>query len=193
MSARINSISIRGAENNTAHRSEVRRPVFFTSTVPTVTLTRIVRASPERCFDASRDLDLHLSSMVHTDERAVAGRTSGLIALGEEVTWEGRHFGIRQRFTSRITGFDRPRWFQDSMVHGAFHSFVHDHRFEAVPEGTRMTDVLTFRSPLGFLGALVDRLVMTSYLRRLLTTRNQALQAALESRQEWTLAGSPPG
>jgi len=149
----------------------------------TITIVTQIRASPERCFDASRDLDLHVESMGHTGERAVAGRTSGLIEMGEQVTWEGRHFGIRQRFTSAITAYDRPRHFQDSMVRGAFQSFIHDHYFEACDEGTRMTDVLAFRSPLGVAGAIVDRLVMRKYLTRLLTKRNQSVKAALERDQ----------
>jgi ligand-binding SRPBCC domain-containing protein len=142
-----------------------------------------IRAGPERCFDASRDLDLHMESMGHTGERAVAGRTSGLIGLGEQVTWEGRHFGIRQRFTSAITAYDRPRHFQDSMVRGAFRSFVHDHYFESCDEGTRMTDVLAFQSPFGVLGAIVDRFVMRRYLTRLLTKRNEIVKASLERDQ----------
>jgi ligand-binding SRPBCC domain-containing protein len=149
--------------------------------MPTITITTLIHASRERCFDAARDLDLHVSSMEGSGERAVAGRTTGLIELGEQVTWEGRHFGIRQRFTSEITAFDRPRYFQDSMRKGAFRSFVHDHHFEAVAEGTMMKDVLTFRSPLGLLGRFVDEVIMTAYMRRLLTKRNDALKAALES------------
>jgi ligand-binding SRPBCC domain-containing protein len=148
--------------------------------MPVITIVTTVRASVERCFDASRDLDLHLESMSHTGERAVGGKTSGLIELGEQVTWEARHFGIRQRFTSKITAFDRPRYFQDSMVKGAFHFFVHDHYFEPAEDGTLMKDVLTFRSPLGPLGAIVDWLVMTTYLRKMLTTRNEILKAVLE-------------
>jgi len=149
----------------------------------TITIVTTIRASPERCFDASRDLDLHAESMGHTGERAVAGRTSGLIELGEQVTWEGRHFGIRQRFTSAITEYDRPHHFQDSMIRGAFRSFVHDHYFESCDEGTRMTDMLEFRSPLGVLGAIVDRLVMRTYLTRLLMQRNAIVKAALERDQ----------
>jgi ligand-binding SRPBCC domain-containing protein len=148
--------------------------------MPVITLTTAIRATTERCFDASRDLDLHLQSMGHTGERAVGGKTSGLIELGEQVTWEARHFGIRQRFTSRITAFDRPRSFQDSMIKGAFHSFVHDHYFEPCAEGTIMKDVLTFRSPLGPIGAVVDRLIMTRYLTRMLTLRNEVLKRSLE-------------
>jgi ligand-binding SRPBCC domain-containing protein len=146
----------------------------------TITIVTKIHASLERCFDASRDLDLHLESMGHTGERAVAGRTSGLIELGEQVTWEGRHFGIRQRFTSAITAYDRPRHFQDSMLRGAFRSFVHDHYFAPYAEGTLMTDVLAFRSPLGVLGAIVDRVIMTAYLTRMLTKRNETVKAVLE-------------
>ncbi len=149
--------------------------------MPVITLLTTVRATPERCFDASRDLDLHLRSMGHTGERAVAGKTSGLIELGEEVTWEARHFGIRQRFTSRITAYDRPRYFQDSMTKGAFRAFVHDHYFEPRADRTIIKDVLTFQSPVGFVGFLVDRFVMTRYLTRLLTQRNQVLKTVIET------------
>lgn len=148
--------------------------------MPVITIVTAIRATPEKCFDASRDLDLHLESMGHTGERAVAGKTSGLIELGETVTWEARHFGVRQRFTSRITSYDRPRYFQDSMLHGAFHTFVHDHYFEPSPDGTIMKDVLTFRSPMGLIGALVDRFVMARYLERLLIQRNAILKGILE-------------
>lgn len=147
--------------------------------MPIITIETLLPASPERCFDASRDLDLHVTSMKETAEKAVAGRTSGLIELGEQVTWEARHFGVRQRFTSKITAFDRPAHFQDSMVKGAFHSFVHDHYFERVEEGTKMTDVLTFASPLGFIGAVVDRLILAAYLRRMLIARNEVIKAAV--------------
>jgi ligand-binding SRPBCC domain-containing protein len=149
--------------------------------MPTITITTLVHAPRERCFDTARDLDLHVSSMTSTGERAVAGRTSGLIELGEQVTWEARHFGVRQRFTSEITAFDRPRHFQDSMRKGAFRSFIHDHHFETVPEGTVMKDILTFRSPLGLLGRVVDKVVMAAYLRRLLTKRNDVVRLAAES------------
>jgi ligand-binding SRPBCC domain-containing protein len=151
----------------------------FAQDMPIITIETLLPAPPERCFDASRDLDLHVKSMTGTSEKAVAGRTSGLIEMGEQVTWEGRHFGIRQRFTSKITAFDRPRYFQDSMLKGAFHSFVHDHYFEATAGGTKMTDVLTFASPLGFLGAIADRLILAAYLRRMLTARNEVIKAAV--------------
>jgi len=139
--------------------------------VETITIVTPMHAPIERCFDAARDLDLHLKSMADTNERAVAGRTSGLIELGEEVTWRARHFGITQHFTSKITAFDRPRYFQDTMQRGAFQSFVHDHFFAYENGITTMTDVLTFSAPLGLLGRIAEKLLLRRYLERLLTSR----------------------
>lgn len=161
----------------TSHRRSVSDP-------ETVEIATVVKASPERCFDLSRDLDLHQRSMASTGERAVGGRTTGLIELDESVTWEGRHFGVRQRFTSRITAFRRPDYFQDSMVSGAFRSFVHDHFFEAQPDGsTTMREILAFRSPLGVLGRLVDRWIMSRYLTHLVAARQHAIKEMAEGRE----------
>ena len=135
----------------------------------------------ERCFDAARDLDLHMKSVAHTNEKAVAGKTSGLIGMGEEVTWRARHFGITQQFTSRITAFDRPRYFQDAMQRGAFKSFVHDHFFESEGNRTKMTDVLAFSAPFGILGRIVEKLILRRYLQRLLAMRVATITGALRA------------
>jgi ligand-binding SRPBCC domain-containing protein len=148
--------------------------------VQTVTVELWIDAPVERCFDAARDLDLHVTSMQHTSERAVGGKTTGLIELDEEVTWRGRHFGVTQHFTSRITAFDRPHHFRDEMQRGAFRSFVHDHFFVRENGGTNMTDVLIFSAPLGVVGVLAEKLFLRRYLERLLTTRAEAIRAAVE-------------
>lgn len=143
-----------------------------------------IRASLERCFDLARDLDLHLESMRDTDETAIAGRTSGLIELGEEVTWRARHFGVYHTHTARITAFDRPRHFRDTMVAGRFAEFEHDHFFESLrapADSTEMIDELHFRSPLGALGWCADRWVLKRYLRRLLTERAYRIRRRAES------------
>jgi ligand-binding SRPBCC domain-containing protein len=148
----------------------------------TIRIETWIAAPAERCFDAARDLDLHLRSMSHTNERAVAGRTSGLIELGEEVTWRARHFGVVQHFTSRITAFDRPRHFRDEMQRGAFRSFVHDHFFEAAGERTKMIDALAFSAPLGILGRIAETLVLRRYLTRLLAARADVIRRETEGR-----------
>ena len=151
--------------------------------MPTLRLECRIRAPQRACFDAARDLDLHLESMTGARERAIGGRTGGLIEEGEEVIWQARHFGLLHEHHSRITDWDPPRRFRDVMVRGRFRRFEHDHVFEDAGGGvTVMRDVLTFESPLGPLGWLVDRLVLERYLKRLLTTRNEVVRNHAEAR-----------
>jgi ligand-binding SRPBCC domain-containing protein len=149
--------------------------------MPVITLTTEIAATVDVVFDLSRSIDLHVESTSQTNEKAIAGRTSGLIELGETVTWEATHFLIRQRLTVRIEQFDRPNYFRDSMVAGAFSRFDHDHHFESCRNGTIMTDVFDFTSPYGPLGRVANWLFVTRHLRRLLATRNQLIKSIAES------------
>lgn len=149
--------------------------------MPTIRIVTTVSAPVERCFTLARDIDFHTQSVAHTGERAVAGRTSGLIDLGETVTWEARHFGVTQRLTAQVTKMEFPSYFQDVMVRGAFKAFTHDHWFHDENGQTRMVDEVTFKSPLGPLGALVDWLFMATYLKRFLEGRCRAIKRAAEA------------
>ena len=51
-----------------------------------------INAPIEKCFDLSRSIDLHLESTKQTGEEAIAGRTSGLIELGENRNLAGKAF-----------------------------------------------------------------------------------------------------
>ena len=103
-------------------------------------LETTISAPVERVFDLARDIDFHQRSMAQSHERAIGGRLTGLIGLDETVTWRARHLGRVWSLTSRITAFDRPHRFVDEQVSGPFRSFRHEHTFERVPGGTRMTD-----------------------------------------------------
>jgi ligand-binding SRPBCC domain-containing protein len=141
-----------------------------------------IAAPVERCFDLSRSIELHLLGTEQTKERAVDGTTSGLIGMGEFVRWQAVHFGVKQHLASRITAFDPPRYFQDTMIEGAFRSMRHDHFSEAQGPGkTLMTDDFIFEAPLGVLGLIAETLVLKGYMDRLLTHRNAVLKQAAES------------
>ncbi len=152
--------------------------------MPVIHLTTVIAAPRERVFDLARSIDAHQASAGHTGERAVAGVTTGLIGAGEEVTWEARHLGVKQRLRVRITSCERPHRFQDVMLQGAFSMMCHDHGFAERDGQTVMTDRFEFRSPLGPLGSLVDRFFLTGYMRRFLETRNAILKRMAES-DEW--------
>jgi len=150
--------------------------------MPVICIKTLIKADIETCFDLSRSIDLHLESTRQTGETAVAGRTTGLIEIGESVTWRARHFGIRQTLTSKITVMQRPVLFVDEMQRGAFKSFRHEHRFAELEGATLMTDVFTFQSPLGLLGAIVNKLFLIRYMTNLLLQRNEVIKAHAEGR-----------
>lgn len=148
--------------------------------MPTIKLITPIKAPIKVCFDLSRSIDLHQISTEHTGERAIAGRTSGLIVLGETVTWRAKHFGIWQELTSKITEMEPYSFFADEMVSGAFKSFRHEHRFKEENGITIMHDVFAYQSPFGMVGRLADALFLKQYMRRLLITRNTVIKEFAE-------------
>ena len=148
--------------------------------MPTIRSELLIQAPIELCFDLARSIDVHQESTARTKERAIGGVTSGLIELGESVTWEAVHFGIKQRLTAKITEMERPYRFVDEMVSGAFHSFYHVHEFSSTAEGTRMIDTFQYRSPLGLLGRLADVLFLKRYMKRFLLERNLYIKQLAE-------------
>ena len=146
-----------------------------------IELVSYIAAPPERCFDLSLDIDLHVRSMADSEERAVAGVMSGRIGLGQTVTWDAKHFGISWRMTSKITALDRPSRFVDEQVKGPFSRFRHEHIFESTNLGTRMVDRINFDAPAGPIGDLVERVILGRYVRRLTLERNKFLRSRAEA------------
>lgn len=152
----------------------------------TIRVETRIAAPAMRCFLLSLNIDLHMDTTAQTRERAIAGVTHGLIGLGETVTWEGRHFGLRLRHTSKIVIYEPPRFFCDEMIDGVFRSFRHEHHFSESAGETVMRDVLEFSAPMGWLGGLAERLVLRSYLYGFLGERNAMIRQVAES-DRWRL------
>jgi ligand-binding SRPBCC domain-containing protein len=146
----------------------------------TIIVETRIAAPIDMCFDLARDVDAHLRTSSSTGERAIGGKTSGLLDLGDIVTFEAVHFGLRQRLTSKIVEFDRPRRFVDEMLKGAFASLRHVHEF--VPEGATvlMRDTLTWRSPLGPLGTIADKIFVERHLRNFMIAKQSELKEYAE-------------
>lgn len=120
-------------------------------------------------------------STKHTSERAVAGKTSGLIELGETVTWLAKHYGFTQRLTSKITAYEFPNHFTDEMVKGAFKSFKHEHLFDESEEKNLMIDIFNFETPFGLFGRLFNSLTLTNHMQKLLAKRNEMIKDFAET------------
>lgn len=147
-------------------------------------LTTIINAPVDRVFDLSRSVNLHRISTAHTNEKAVAGVLTGLINLHETVTWQAKHLFKLRRFTSKITGMQKPVHFTDEMIEGDFKKYKHDHYFKPIENGTIMIDLVEFESPYGALGNLVNMVFLKRYLQKLLITRNEVIKEYAET-QKW--------
>jgi ligand-binding SRPBCC domain-containing protein len=146
----------------------------------TIVVETRIRAPINLCFDLARDVDIHVQTSASTGERAIAGKTSGLLELGDSVTFEAVHFGIRQQLTARIVEFDRPRRFVDEMVKGAFSNLRHIHEFFTEGDRTLMRDTLIWRSPLGVLGIIADRILVERHMQAFLVKKQHELTAYAE-------------
>jgi ligand-binding SRPBCC domain-containing protein len=147
----------------------------------------LIDAPVTRCFDLARSVEVHLAGNVHWGDEAVAtaGVTSGLLGMGQRVTFRARHFALRHHLTSEITAFDPPAHFQDTMIDGPFRSLQHDHFFRAIAGGqTEMRDLFRFAAPPPVLGRLAETLFLCRYMRTLLLERSAVIRQVAES-DDW--------
>jgi ligand-binding SRPBCC domain-containing protein len=149
--------------------------------MPYIHLTTFIAAPAEKVFDLSRSINLHKISMRSSNEEAVGGVTSGLIKENETVTWKAKHLFKTRLFTSKITSMNAPEMFVDEMVKGDFKSFRHQHYFKQIDNGTILIDIVEFESPYGFIGKMVNKLLLKNYVQKLLINRNNIVKEYAES------------
>ncbi len=141
-----------------------------------------INAPKARCFDLVRSVDVHTRTARPISGKAVAGRVSGLPELGDWTTWSARFFGLRFRLTTEISTFDYPNGFSDTLRSGLFTHFGHVYTFEDIGGGqTRFTDTFSFQSPLGLLGAFVDRVVLRGRMKSVDEARAADIKRLAES------------
>jgi ligand-binding SRPBCC domain-containing protein len=88
---------------------------------------------------------------------------------------------FRQTWRVRAERIERPTLVLDRLLSGPFPSWLHQHRFEDLGErGTRLTDHVDYRLPLGLLGTVADRLVVQRMLERAFRFRQHRTRELLE-------------
>lgn len=158
------------------------RQTIASTVVATIRVETSILAPPEICFDLARDVTAHVQSAAFSSESVVPpGRLAGRLEVGDLVTFEGRHFGIRQRFTARITQMQRPHRFVDEMINGSFKWLLHSHEFYPEGTGTLMVDVLEWQAPWGPLGAVANALFLKRHMEWFVRTKQQHLKRIAEA------------
>lgn len=147
-----------------------------------IELITYIKAPIEKCFDLSLDVNIHKLSTSHTKEFVLKGRQEGIFEEGEVVTWRAKHFGIWQNLTGKITKVNRPHFFIDEMLEGAFKSLKHTHTYSFENGVTTMKDILEYETPYGIFGKIFDILVLKNYMTRFLMKRNEVIKAEAEKK-----------
>ena len=146
----------------------------------TIRLITKINAPIQTVFDLARNIDAHKKSMFQSNEKAIAGRTSGLIALGETVTFRGKHFGFYLNHQSQITEMEKPAYFVDEMTKGHFKFFRHEHTFVTQNGISFMIDFLQYKVPFGFFRNLCKRKGLKKYFVKMIEKRNTCLKDLAE-------------
>jgi ligand-binding SRPBCC domain-containing protein len=84
---------------------------------------------------------------------------------------------LRMNWVTEITHVVDRQYFVDEQRVGPYKMWHHQHRIQGVNDGVLMTDLVTYRPPLGLLGALVNRLVITKKLEEIFEYRRKSLIA----------------
>lgn len=83
--------------------------------------------------------------------------------------------GIPLRWRTEITFWEPPHRFVDIQLKGPYRKWIHEHRFEPAPGGTRMLDDLEYELPFGPVGLIVHRLFVRKKVEAIFAHRARVL------------------
>ena len=148
--------------------------------MPVFEAETILACQPEKVFDfLARPANLALVSPPELHLRLVEGPDR--LGLGDRITIQGSKFGIPQKITSEVTVFEEGVSFTDAQVQGPFGRFVHTHRVEAVPGGTRVLDRFEYEAPGGLVGLILTDSRIRQDLEAVAAHRSKRYKELLET------------
>ncbi|MGL5113193.1 MAG: SRPBCC family protein [Flavobacterium sp.] len=91
--------------------------------------------------------------------------------------------GIKLGWMTVITAVKDQSYFIDEQRFGPYTLWHHKHFFEATATGVKMTDVVHYALPLGFLGRIMNSLVVKSKLNEIFSFREKAVDTLFNSKK----------
>jgi ligand-binding SRPBCC domain-containing protein len=112
------------------------------------------------------------------------------MAPGARIEYRLRLNGIPFRWETEITVWEPGSRFVDVQRKGPYCVWVHEHRFEAIATGTRMTDSLRYLAPGGLFEPLLERLFVRSRVEQIFEFRERAILEEFDRSTAKALAAS---
>ncbi len=79
--------------------------------------------------------------------------------------------GIKTTWVTEITHVQDLKYFVDEQRVGPYKMWHHQHHIEKVQGGILMTDIIDYQPPMGFLGAIANKLVIGKKLEEIFAYR----------------------
>lgn len=98
---------------------------------------------------------------------------------GRIIDYRLRLNGIPIKWKTEISHWEPPFRFVDTQLQGPYRRWVHEHRFESVDGGTRMTDRVEYRLPFGWLGSIAHALFVRRQVESIFAHRTAVIQNLL--------------
>ncbi len=85
-------------------------------------------------------------------------------------------FNIPMNWLTEITQVNKPNYFIDEQRFGPYALWHHEHHFEAVPEGIKMTDKLFYAIPFWWIGRIANALFVEKKVEEIFEFRYKKLE-----------------
>lgn len=83
--------------------------------------------------------------------------------------------GIKSTWVTEITHVRENEYFVDEQRIGPYSMWHHEHIIEPVENGVLMTDIVSYKPPLGFFGAIANKLIIQKKLKEIFDYRTKAV------------------
>lgn len=84
--------------------------------------------------------------------------------------------GIKSNWVTEITHVEENKFFVDEQRFGPYSMWHHEHHFEASKKGVLMTDKVSYKVPVGFLGRLFHPVIVKPQLKKIFSYRVKVLE-----------------
>jgi len=85
-------------------------------------------------------------------------------------------FGIPMTWVTEITHVEERKYFVDEQRVGPYAIWHHQHFIEPHENGVMMTDIVSYKPPMGFLGSLANAMIIRRQLESIFAYREKALK-----------------
>lgn len=91
-------------------------------------------------------------------------------------------FGIKLPWVTEITIVKERSYFIDEQRFGPYALWHHKHFFEATENGVKMTDLVHYALPLGFIGRIINALIVKNKLKEIFDHRERKVNEIFNSK-----------